>query len=276
MTPVAPFFARVPLALLLGAALAAPVWAQDAPPSPVPSVAAPQEPPSNAIANPIPLIQAPPTPPAHPAFRASDWPDDSGRDGLVVPSAWLWARVGHTWDGPERAHRLADPTLWRRHPDTPEGWTIDSTSGPEGWIPNSPNACPAAQRIAFALRAHRIPLTVEERDVWERARADACPRTWSELRSAAPKAASGVNTADDSQFWVDANSPQNPDPFPTPAPTDGAPSSPLPTQEGLLPKMRQEVREEALSRNAIVAPEAVRAFLNEAVSSTPIDAQKAP
>lgn len=186
------------------------------------------QPPASPVANPIPLIHAPVATASLPAYDPSAWPDDAGYDGLVVPSAWLWARVGHRWDSAERAHRLADPTLWRVHPDTPKGWVMPSGTQPAGWIPTGPDACSIAQRIAFALRAHRIPLTVDERDAWERARANACPRTWQELR----RATTAPTTGDDPRLWVDADAPQNPNPFPQADPV------PLDTSTGPLPRTR--------------------------------------
>jgi len=155
--------------------------------------------PTSPVSNPLALTARAPVLPEGQLFGPDDWPDDAGTDGLVVPAEWLWARVGHSWSPQERARRLADRALWRAGGETPQGWIPSGTPGPAGWIAAGPQACESALRIAYALRLHRIPLTIEEQAEWDEAKRAVCPQRWAGARAAAKAPDAGQ-----ADLWMDA------------------------------------------------------------------------
>lgn len=187
--------------------------------------------PTSPVSNPLALTALVPSLPEGQRFVPGDWPDDAGTDGLVVPAEWLWARVGHIWSPQERARRLADQALWRAGGDTPQGWTPSGTPGPAGWIAVGPQACASALRIAYALRLHRIPLTIEEQAEWDEAKRAVCPQRWAGARAAAKAPDAGH-----ADLWMDAprTGPITTNPMPVAAGAQAVPTA----RTGALPTLR--------------------------------------
>ena len=246
-----------------------------APPEPVY-----QGPPAlNPVANPVPLVQSAPPVPSDARFNPSEWPDDAGRDGLVVPARWLWERAGHRWDARERAIRLSDPTLWRAAGQTPQGWVPSGESGVIGWLPKGEGACVASQRIAYALRLHRIPVTLEEYDTWNDHKDKTCPQRWSDTQKAQQQQAEASRAAD---LFVPSDTPVlTPDVAreigvaPTQA-LDGTQAPHYPTQTGVRPTLRDQALDYARNPNSPHNAHAIAKVLDSVLDSVDVDSVDEP
>jgi hypothetical protein len=132
----------------------------------------------NGAANPL-IVAAPvhlALPEGTPNFEGSGF--EAAQGATIVPAEWIWERGGWAWTDAERSARLADPTLLQAAGSTPGGWSPTGQTGPAGWLPKGSNACIAAQRIEFALKAHRLAMTPEEQTDWTEAKSTACMRSY--------------------------------------------------------------------------------------------------